>query len=160
MRKLFVALALILLCMSCDDTGVFDQYQSIDGGWDKNEVLNFQFEQPDTSNTYDLFVNLRNDNAYPYSNLFLIVNMNFPEGQVVTDTLEYRMAQPDGQWLGQGFTDVKENKLWYKEKVSFGEEGIYNVTVQHAMRKNGDVEGVDLLPGVLDVGFRIEKNEN
>ncbi len=27
------------------------------------------------------------------------------------------MAQPDGTLLGEGFSDVKESKLWYLEKL-------------------------------------------
>ena len=55
-----------------------------------------------------------------------------------------------------GIADVKENKLWYKESVIFKETGEYKVNIQHAMRKNGDVEGIDELEGVTDIGFRIE----
>ena len=61
--------------------------------------------------------------------------------------------------LGEGFTDVKENKLWYKENFTFNESGIYKIKLQHAMRENGNVEGVDALEGVTDIGFRIEKQD-
>ncbi|MGB6268967.1 MAG: hypothetical protein WBF67_08160, partial [Olleya sp.] len=42
-----------------------------------------------------------------------------------------------------GLSVVKENKLWYKEGVIFNESGTYNVNIQHAMRNNGDVNGVE-----------------
>ena len=67
------------------------------------------------------------------------------------------MARPDGEWLGTGFGDVKENKLWYKEHVRFKEPGEYRVNIRHAMRKNGEVNGIQNLDGITDVGFRIEK---
>jgi gliding motility-associated lipoprotein GldH len=83
--------------------------------------------------------------------------MNFPHGKTIADTLEYRMANPDGSWMGQGIGNVKENKLWYKEQVQFFEEGNYTVTIGQAMRNNGDVEGVTKLEGITDVGFSIEE---
>ena len=83
--------------------------------------------------------------------------MNFPHGKTVKDTLEYKMAEPNGEFLGTGLSDVKENKLWYKEGVVFNETGEYTVNIQHAMRENGEVNGIDNLEGITDVGFRIEK---
>ena len=83
--------------------------------------------------------------------------MVFPHGKTIKDTLEYRMADPNGKLLGTGITGVKENKLWYKEQVVFKEAGEYTVNIQHAMRENGKVNGVIELDGITDVGFRIEK---
>ena len=111
---------------------------------------------PDSTNAYNLFVTLRKTNDYKFNNFFLIVGMNFPNGKVIKDTLEYKMAKPNGELLGTGFTDVKENKLWYKEQVIFEESGEYTVNIQHAMRENGKVNGVIDLEGITDIGFRIE----
>jgi len=82
--------------------------------------------------------------------------MNFPNGKVLKDTLEYQMAKPSGEFLGEGFSDIKENKLWYKEGVVFNESGEYKIKIQQAMRMNGEVNGIENLEGVIDIGFRIE----
>lgn len=137
---------------------VYGDYKELSNGWDKDEVLTFDFQAPDSTYTYDMFINLRNNEDFPFSNLFLIVNLNFPNGKVVTDTLEYEMAKANGEWLGEGFSSVKENKLFYKEAVAFPDQGNYSVTIEHAMRKNGNVEGVTTLNGITDVGIRIEKS--
>ncbi|MBD0831353.1 gliding motility lipoprotein GldH [Aestuariibaculum sediminum] len=147
---------LVVTVVSCDSNRVFDQYESIPNRWHKDSIVSFDFTPPDSTNAYNLFVNLRNTNAYKYNNLFLIVEMNFPHGKTVTDTLEYRMADPSGKLLGTGITDIKENKLWYKEGVVFNEAGTYQVNIQQAMRENGKVNGVVELEGITDVGFRIE----
>ena len=117
---------------------------------------------PDSINPYNLFINLRNTNDYKYSNLFLIVEMDYPNGKTVKDTLEYKMADPNGKLLGTGFTDVKENKLWYKgykEPFVFNEMGEYGIKIQQAMRQNGQVDGIDNLEGITDVGFRVEQTK-
>ena len=145
---------------SCDSNRVFDEYKSVPNQWHKDSIIDFEITPPDSTNTYNLFVNLRNTSAYKYSNLFLIVEINFPNGKQVKDTLEYAMAKPNGEFLGTGFSDVKENKLWYKEEVVFSESGNYKVNIQHAMRENGKVEGVENLEGITEVGFRIEKTLN
>jgi len=55
---------------------------------------------------------VRNNNEYPYNNLFLIVSLNQPGGKVLVDTLEYQMAYPDGSLMGTGFQTLR--------KVNFG----------------------------------------
>ena len=145
------------IIVSCDSNRVFDQYQSVPNQWHKDSIISFKTEVPDTTSTYNLFINLRNTNTYKYNNLFLIVEMNFPHGKIIKDTLEYKMAKPNGELLGTGFTGVKENKLWYKENIVFNETGSYKINIRHAMRENGKVNGVVNLEGITDVGFRIEK---
>ena len=152
----FSCILSVILFISCDGNRVYDQYNSVGTSWDKDTSLNFKFQQPDSTNYYDLFVNVRNTNEYEFRNLFLIVNMNFPNGNVVSDTLEYNMAKPNGEWLGEGMT-TKESKLWYKESVRFPYEGTYEVNIQQAMRKINEPEGVQSLKGISEVGFRIEK---
>lgn len=146
--------------VSCDTNRVFDTYKTVPNSWHKDSVVSFKVNPPDSIKPYNLFVNLRNTNDYKFSNLFLIVEMVFPHGKTVKDTLEYRMADPSGKLLGTGITGVKENKLWYKEQVVFNETGEYLVNIQHAMRENGKVNGVVELEGITDVGFRIEKPQN
>lgn len=155
-KKISVLLIGLNVC-SCDSNYVFDEYQSVSNKWHKDSLVTFKFSPPDTLNPYNVFVNLRNNNDYKYSNLFLLVSTKFPNGKVVKDTLEYKMTKPNGEFLGTGFSDIKENKLWYKENVIFNESGIYEFSIQQAMRENGQVNGIENLKGILDVGLRIEK---
>ena len=154
----FLAL-MIVAFSSCDRNRVYDEYKSL-RGWNKDSAVTFQLNNIDSSKVYDLFINVRNNNEYQYSNLFLITEIKFPQGKVISDTLEYEMTKPNGKWLGTGFGDVKESKLWYKEDVRFDEPGEYKVTIQQAMRKNGEVDGIQVLEGITDVGFRIENSDN
>ncbi|WP_103863828.1 gliding motility lipoprotein GldH [Aquimarina sp. I32.4] len=156
LRVFLITFIVISILSSCNNKQIFDTYQTVDDIWDKDEKINFTLPILDSTQTYNLFINVRNNNAYKYSNIFLISEMRFPNGKVVTDTLEYVMATPEGEWLGSGFSDLKENKLWYKENVGFKEKGNYTISLQHAMRKNGKVNGVSSLEGITDIGFRIE----
>jgi len=156
-RFLIFGFALALLFVSCDKKRIFDEYREIDGSWHKKQKIAFTFEQNDTVQEYNMFVNIRNNDEYPYNNLFLIVSMLQPDGVTKVDTLEYQMANPDGSLMGEGFSDVKESKLWYKENAKFPKAGKYVVTVQQAVRETGKVPGVEQLQGVSEVGFRIEK---
>jgi len=152
---------LILGClMSCDSNRVYDEYQTIPNKWNKDSIVTFNLKNIDSVKQYNLFINVRNNSDFEFSNLFLIAQIKFPEGKVITDTLEYEMAAPNGEWLGTGSGDIKESKLWYKQNVSFEESGNYKFSLQQAMRKNGSEEGIENLEGITEVGFRIENTQN
>jgi len=155
-------LALIVL-LSCDSNTYLDVYETLPDTWHKDSIAQFKFKAPDTLNNYNLYINLRNNNAYQYNNLFLIVALDYPNGKTTKDTLEYKMAAPDGKLLGKGLTDVKQNKLWYKgydTTFKFTEQGNYTISIQHAMRKNGEVKGITDLDGISEIGFSIETQNN
>ena len=153
-------LTTVLVMLSCDSNQIFDEYKSVPNQWHKDSLISFTVTPPDTTRFYNLFITIRNTDAYKFNNLFLIAELNFPHGKTMTDTLEYLMAKPDGSLMGEGFSDVKENKLWYREGVRFDEIGDYKINIQHAMRNNGEVNGVDNLSGITDIGFRIEPATN
>ncbi|MCY1486628.1 Gliding motility lipoprotein GldH precursor [compost metagenome] len=147
----------VLLLVSCDKKRVFDQYKSLGKTWHKDSIAYFTYNNQDTTKAYDLFVNLRSNNDYPFNNIFLIVAMEAPGGLTKVDTLEYQMANPDGTLLGSGFSDIKESKLYFKEKYKFQSVGDYKIGIQQAVRQTGKVAGVQELAGVTEVGFRVEK---
>ncbi|MBG6063578.1 gliding motility-associated lipoprotein GldH [Flavobacterium sp. CG_9.1] len=150
-------LLLVILFSSCDKKRVFDQYKSVGTTWHKDSIVTFNLPELDSTKRYDLFVNLRTNNDYQYNNLFLIVALELPNGFTKVDTLEYQMADPQGTLLGEGFSDIKESKLFYKENVRFRSK--YKVHIKQAVRENGKVPGVNALDGITEVGFRIEKKE-
>ena len=160
MRKIIFLFIISIIITSCSDSTVYDRYQSLaNSTWHKDSIINFKFNPTDTISRNNLFINLRNNNNYQYSNLFLIVAIDFPDNNRFIDTLEYEMTDAEGKFLGEGFTDLKENKLEYKTNVIFPVTGEYNVHVQQAMRKGGEVNGIEILEGITDVGLQIEKLE-
>ena len=135
MRKLSVIIIVSLITLSCNDSTVFDIYKPISKTqWHKDSIINFDFNPIDTISTNSIYINLRNNNDYQYSNLFLIVGIDFPNNFSVIDTLEYEMADVEGKFLGSGFTDLKENKLEYKSNVVFPITGTYNIASGNSYR--------------------------
>lgn len=161
MHKLVLLLTLAIGIASCDSNRLFDQYENIENNiWLRNNIINFDIEINDTISRNNVFLNLRNDKNYEFSNLFIITQINFPDGYRVVDTLEYEMTDKLGDFLGSGFTDIKENKLFFKENVRFNQVGQYTIKVEQAMRKVGNIQGLDSLKGVTDLGVRIESITN
>lgn len=161
MRSIFSFIFLSIVLISCDSNRFFDEYKSIENNvWLRNKPIEFEVAIEDTISKNNLFINLRNNKDYEFSNLFVIAEISFPDGFRVIDTLEYEMTDKSGNFLGVGYTDIKENKLFYKERVRFNQIGNYSVKVEQAMRKIGNIQALDSLRGVTDLGFRIESITN
>jgi len=156
-HKFFALGFIILICGACQDQVVFTKYQSFSEAWSSTDTLNFNFEAPDTIHPHHMFFSTRLNENFEFNNLYLIASISFPNGKRITDTLEYQMAHPDGSLMGSGFGSVKESKLWYKSDVIFIEPGEYQVKIRQAMRRNGEIEAIDALKGVLDFGLHLER---
>ena len=157
MHKLLPLLIVVFLIVSCETTMIYDQYQSIENHqWSSDNKIEFIVNNSDTISNKNVFINIRNNKNYEFSSLFLIAKIEFPKGMRIIDTLEYEMADTQGQWLGSGFTDIKESKLFYKENVVFSEKGDYKFSIQQATRGINDIEGSNPLKGITDVGLSIE----
>lgn len=152
----FLVFGIALIFISCDKTQIFDEYHSFQNGWDKKNSVIFTFDQEISKKPNNMFINIRTNNDYEFNNLFLITKLEQPSGLIKVDTLEYEMADSDGNMLGVGFSDIKESKLWYKENAKFPEKGKYKISISQAVRKTGKVKGVEKVKGITEIGFRIE----
>ena len=147
------------LFISCDKKRVFDEYQSVGSAWNMKKEVVFELPKMDTLKKYNLFINLRANDNYKFNNLFLIVSLEQPNGLTKVDTLEYEMADVDGALLGEGFSDIKESKLYYKESVKFKASENNKIHIKQAVRQTGKIEGVQDLEGITEIGFRVESLE-
>lgn len=139
----------MIVCLSCSDKGTTTDIKNVNSKWNKNQKLAFKLTADDTEKAKNIIFVIRNNNDYPYSNLRLIVNFESPKKEIKTDTLNYILAKPNGEWIGTGFGETKETLFQYKLNYKFPEKGVYNISVTQAMRK-------DILPGIEDLGVKIE----
>jgi gliding motility-associated lipoprotein GldH len=147
----FLFILLIATLASCDRKKVFEAYHKIDEkGWNKDSVVVFNVTLTDTIKNNNLYVNIRNKGNYPYSNIYLFLSVGAPDGTLRTDTVEFTLADPSGKWRGSGIGGLYDNQIPYKSSVYFPHKGDYKFMIKHGMRDN-------VLQGIRDVGFRVEK---
>jgi gliding motility-associated lipoprotein GldH len=153
-KKIFLYILSVLLIIgivSCDRKRVFEAYHPIgENGWNKDSVVVFKVQLTDTTRNHNLYVNIRNKGTYPYSNLYLFLSINSPDGKNLTDTVEFSLAEPSGRWKGSGIGDLHDNQILYKSSVFFPHKGKYIFRIKQGMRDN-------VLQGIRDIGIRIEK---
>lgn len=139
---------------SCDGNKVFEQYIEVENGvWKRENIAKFTVDIQDTTTFHNLYINVRNKGNYPYSNLYLFVTIQGPDGSQQTDTVNCVLADKRGKWLGKGIGDLWDLKLPYIGGFKFAQSGNYIFSYEQAMRvENG-------LKGISDVGLRIEKKK-
>ncbi len=155
MKKIFISLfsTLCLSLVACDSKRVFEDNTDIpDYSWDVKNKIAFDVNIEDTASLYNLYVNVRHASHYQYANLYLFVNITFPNGKTRMDTVECVLADASGQWKGDGMGDIWDDQILWMPKVKFPLAGKYKFEYEHAMR-------TEQLPFVMDVGLRVEKAE-
>ncbi|WP_027386898.1 gliding motility lipoprotein GldH [Chryseobacterium gregarium] len=153
MRKILGLFSFILF-LSCQSSSEGEVIMNpVDNKWNKKSEQKFNLEISDPEHPKNIIFVVRNNNEYPYSNIRLIVNFtNLQNKKKETDTLNYILAKPNGDWLGTGFGDTKETLFQYKLNYRFPAKGTYEIGLIQAMRN-------DILPGIEDIGVKIETDK-
>lgn len=149
-NKILYLFSVLFLLASCHSPKEEVYMNALNGKWNKKNAQIFEFDIEDAQLPKNIIFVVRNNNDYPYSNLRLFVDLeDFKTKEKITDTLNYVMARPNGEWLGKGFGETKEILFQYKLNYRFPHNGKYSVKAVQAMRK-------DNLPGIEDFGIKIE----
>ncbi len=134
---------------------MFEQYIEVENStWKKEDVAKFNVNVTDTINPHNLYINVRNKGDYPYSNLYLFVTIQGPDGGQSRDTVNCVLADKRGKWLGKGIGDLWDLRLPYIGGFKFAQAGTYTFSYEQAMRVESGVVGIS------DVGLRIERKED
>ena len=149
--KIIFGLSLFVLLFGCDPNRVLDHNSPIDKiGWYRLKPITEVVTINDTKQKHNFYINIRNNNEYPYSNIYMFINTKVPSGKSSRDTVECVLADVDGKWLGKSSGDISDHRILIKQNVLFPDSGTYTFEIEHAMR-------VENLLGITDVGLRIEK---
>jgi len=152
---LLSGLMAFLFFSSCGSDALFRQDQDTPNGWNLKDTLRFSLDKTIESPS-DIYIHLRNNQEYPFSNIFLVVGLRAGDSLIEQDTLEYAMAKPNGEWLGTGYSSIKESKLWWKSNWQTTDTTLYHFDIAQANRANGLEEGAEQLAGIISVGLSIE----
>jgi len=153
LKKIVFLFVFTGLFFACDSNRIYEENFAVENNnWLSDDIKKFEFEITDTMSALDLFVNVRTTTDYAYSNLYVFLYSDYPNGYTDKDTLEFILAQQDGMWLGESSGTVVENQILISRGGRFPTAGKYSFKIQHAMRE-------DELTEIIDVGFRVAFTE-
>lgn len=138
-----------LLFAGCMEKPFYERMDPMTGRiWEASAVLEHEIQVTDTAQTYDFYLNIRIGADYGFSNMYLFIGTEFPDGRSVRDTVECILADRTGRWLGKGLGDIRDNRILFKPNVRFPNTGSYRFNLQQGMR-------MEELDEVYDVGISI-----
>lgn len=151
MRCIIVAFIGIFAFSSCGEQAFFDENVSVEKeAWSQSDTLELKIDIEDVNQKYDLFVNIRNNKAYKYMNVFMFLDIIDPDGELWHDTLAFQLADESGAWRSEDVSEtyVMSSFSTYKN-YNFPKEGTYKFRMIHGMYD-------EPLKGIADVGIKLK----
>lgn len=147
----FILLYAILLVSCQNQLAIVDTNIELDkNNWSYSERVKIPFTIEQVEIPYNMFLNLRHTSNYKYSNIFLLIHIIDPNGKRTTERKEFKLALPDGEWLGSGSGNLYSYQILFKENFKFPLKGKYVIELEQNMRDNP-------LKYITDAGVRVEK---
>lgn len=154
MRITVIVFLLAVFFTACDETRVFEKNHDFeDRSWLVNDTTSFKFEITDTVQAYNLYCNVRNSVAFPYSRLFVNYYLEDSTGKLLRKKLvqTYLFDHETGKPFGKSaLGDIYDQRIPLVSQYQFPHPGEYKIHFEQYMRK-------DTLEGILAVGVRVEK---
>jgi gliding motility-associated lipoprotein GldH len=148
---LIIVLCIAAITSGCEQSRVFDKNIAIGkDGWFYGEPLQFEVYINDTSYSYNMFVNVRHTDEFPYNNMWMNLTTTLPDNVQKTSKIDVQLSEPDGIWTGDCIDGICYNTVLVQKNFRFPATGKYVFTLEQDMRMNP-------MTGLLDVGIRVEK---
>ena len=152
MKSLLVVLSLIVFSLSsCDKNKVYQKYVSLpDYAWLKTNSIDFKVNIEDTAIAYNVFLNVRHTDFYPYKNLWVKLKSQVNDKLHWDEEIELILQEKSGKWMSDCSGNICDAKILIKAGEQFSSAGEYTFTLTQIMR-------VDPVVAIMDMGLRIEK---
>lgn len=136
---------------SCNQNKVMEENQQITSySWDYSDKKTFNAEIKDTTQNYNIYINLRHSFNFEWRNLWVNIETTFPDGRQFEKRINLVLSEPDGHWNGDCLGDNCDIQIPIQTNAFFPLTGKYTFTISQDMRVNP-------LGFVKSVGMRIEK---
>ena len=152
-RLVLFLVVLVFMLSSCDSNRVYeDNIEFKDRTWKTTTPAELEFDVSDTTQAFNLYLNVRNNLDYPFARLFVNYQLVDPNGTVVkkemfTENLfDIKTGEPNGR---SGLGDVYDHQFDFLTNYSFEKTGKHKVRFEQFMRQ-------DTLRGILAIGLRVD----
>ena len=143
--------AVVLLCCSCDNNKTaYNNYEPITvEGWERSDTVVFENIVIKTTADYKEEIGLRINDAFPYLNLFLVVDQEIRPGHIFRrDTISCSLMDNEGNVKGDGLSYYQYSFPLTTLRLNSGDT--LGIRVRHNMRR-------EILPGIADIGMKISR---
>ncbi len=137
-RKLLVLVVLSGFFVGCNSEApiLTIEHEFPNQMWTWNQPVNFEFNSPDTSDNYHLYLAISNEKDYPYQNIYTKVVTHFPNGDTTSQILSLDLYDKRGNHNGECSGDLCTSEFVMQESFTFLQEGQHNISLYQQMRND------------------------
>ncbi len=156
LKQLLVAVAFItvsLLSGCISNNNIADVNVSMPKHrWSYINKVTAEVDIKDHTKMYDLFFKLRHTAKYRYANIYILFHFEDPGKKIISRRYEFKLAAPDGRWLGAGSGNLFSSTFPLLRNFRFPAAGKYTLVIEQSMRDNP-------LNNVSDAGIMVTQHE-
>lgn len=146
-------LAFFSFCLfSCGPKVIFEDTIDIPTPWPKDQGVGFDFVVEDTTNAYNIVLDVKYEDAFKYQNLYAKFVTKFPDGSVSNDVTSLDIRDLSGKSQGNCSGDYCTVPFLIQANTYFRAMGSHNIQLYQHSRQ-------DTLSGIVSIGMRIEAVE-
>ncbi len=135
-NKCLLAL-LALSFFGCTSNNLADtNLEMPDLNWLYTNKLTAVVNVKETNKTYNIYFKLRHSASYRYANIYVLLHFTSPYKKTVSTRYQFKLAKPDGQWLGKGSGNLFSYNLPLLTNYKFAKAGNYTLAIEQNMRDN------------------------
>lgn len=147
--KKFIIPLFVLFNIACHSPAVFEKYEKLpEENWNRYKAIEFNTHIPD-SGLYNVTLSIRHTTDFEMANLWCFISTRSNAAQQLKDTVNIKIAEPDGRWLGKGGSIKTIEQSIRRNPVSLP-RGNVRFRIEQGMR-------IEDMKGIKNVGIRIEK---
>lgn len=151
MKTYILPLLSVLVFFSCRQPEIFEEYRNIpEEEWQIRDTVKFSADLPQ-KDEYDFRIGIRHTTDYEMANLWCFVMVCDSSGWLVRDSLNIKIAEPDGRWIGKG-NSIKTLEYPIARLNRTLPAGKYSFAIVQGMRTRS-------LKGIKNVGLIVREKE-
>jgi len=134
-RSTIYMLLTVLLIGSCGPRPIYESTKQIEGKWEYEKALPFDFNISDHSISYDLILKLDYSTSFAYKNLYVKIETEYPDKSKTEDIVSLNLTDRMGAFQGKCNSNSCETDILLKEKFKFKEPGAYTIAISQHSRE-------------------------
>ena len=148
--NVFTYSVICILLFSCESKNI--HYHSfLDSSWNSGENIKFDITTKDSTQVRTSNISIRHNTSYKYQNIIFLLHHSFKENLILTDTINFDLAEDDGRWIGVGKSNIKEITKTILTPKTY-QNGLQSFSLELAMRDNASNK-IEKLNNISDVSF-------
>jgi len=149
-KSVLLLASFLLLLPACSESFLYEKaYEPSNELWTYEEPLVFDFNIPDTSESYTFYLDIIHAVDYPFQNLYTKIKTVYPDQDDRSDVLSLELSNELGLWQGNCKSKYCKVRIPLQVDALFSATGAYQLELNQFTRR-------DSLPGLKSLALRIQ----